>query len=99
MEIKNASCYVRLKYPTGGGSPAIYALQLLLLGQNSPNAVSAVTMVPSLPAYPGNEVVFSASETLSSFASPQQRFQAYVEVREAAFSQFACHISGDLVKL
>jgi hypothetical protein len=56
-------------------------------------------MVPSLPAYPGNEVVFSASETLSSFASPQQRFQAYVEVREAAFSQFACHISGDLVKL
>jgi hypothetical protein len=97
LDVKNASCYARLDRLPGGGDPQIKAMQLLVIGVNSVSVASAVTMVPSLVGKPGLENVYSAQQSLSSFATAQQRLQAYAEI-SGVFSQFACHISGDLVK-
>ena len=98
LDVKNASCYVRLGRLPGGGDSQIKAMQLLILGANPANVVSAVTMVPALVGKPGVETVYSAEHSLSSFANAQQRFQAYAEISGSTFEQFACHISGDMVK-
>lgn len=98
LDVKNASCYARLGRLPGGGDPQIKAMQLLVIGANSVSVASAVTMVPALVGKPGLEIVYSAQHSLSSFAGAQQRFQAYAEISGSIFSQFACHISGDLVK-
>jgi len=99
MDIKNASCYLRLNQVVAPKTPQIRAMQILVLGAGSPNVVSAVTMAPSLTGTAGIEFMYSAAQPLASFAGPQQRFQAYVEIRQATFSQFACHISGDLERI
>jgi hypothetical protein len=99
LDVKNASCYVRLDRLPGGGDPQVRAMQLLILGRNPATVASAVTMVPALVGKPGIELVFAAEQSLSSFALAQQRFQAYVEISGSKFSQFACHISGDLAKV
>lgn len=72
-------------------------MQLLVLGATA-NVASAVTMVPAIVGRPDLAVVYAAEHSLSSYASAQQRFQAYVEISGSTFSQFACHISGDMAK-
>lgn len=95
LEVTNVSCYIRLKAVPG--RPSIRAVQLLVLGANSNNAVSATTVVPFFTSDDGFEVVHSANQIVTAFANAQQRFQAYVEISSGVFSQVACHIGGDLV--
>ena len=97
LEISNVSCYLRLKFDERGNAK-IRAAQFLILGANPNNIVSANTIVPAYVASQGGEDVFSANHTVRSFANPQQRFQAYVEINNGSFSQVACHISGDMNK-
>jgi hypothetical protein len=95
--VNDVSCYVRLA-PAGGGF-SLRAVQLLVLGANPANVLSAVTLVPSLGAGSSiTEANFASNNTISAFANAQQRFQAYVEITLGTFSQVACHISGDMVK-
>jgi hypothetical protein len=98
LDVRNASCYLRLGRLPGGGDPQVHAMQWLILGANSATVASAVTMVPMKVGQPGIEISYAAEHSLYSFAGAQQRFQAYAKISGSMFSQFACHISGDLVK-
>jgi hypothetical protein len=100
LEIDSVSCYVRIK-GTAAVEGQIRALQLLVLGSNL-SAFHAVTLVPKfvggLTVAGAREGVYSANHSIFAFASGAQRFQAYVDLGLGVLSQFACHISGDLVK-
>jgi hypothetical protein len=95
MVIDNVSCYLRL---TESSTNEVYAMQLL--ARQGDIIHTAVTLVPSVTGgVPGtSDIIYAANHAISAFANAGQRFQAYVEKRGGgAFSQFACHISGDLV--
>ena len=95
--MNDVSCYVRLATESGG-SNSLRAVQLLVLGANPANVLSAVTLVPNRIGDNATEANFASNDTISAFANAQQRFQAYVEITVGTFSQVACHISGDMVK-
>lgn len=95
--VNDVSCYVRLA-PAAGGNFDLRAVQLLVLGANPNNVLSAVTLVPSLYAATSTEINYASNDTISAFANAQQRMQAYVEIVSGTFSQVACHISGDLAR-
>jgi hypothetical protein len=95
--VNDVSCYVRLA--TVSGNFDLRAVQLLVLGANPTNVLSAVTLVPSLVGRHSPEVNFASNHTILAFANAQERFQAYVEIKAGTFSQVACHISGDMAKV
>ena len=94
--VNDVSCYVSLT--TASGNFGLRAMQLLVLGANPNNVLSAVTLVPDYTGSNSTDVNYAANSTISAFANAQQRFQAYVEITAGTFSQVACHISGNLVK-
>jgi hypothetical protein len=96
--VNNASCYVRMGRDPGSNNTALRATQILVVGPNTNNVLSAVTLLPIPFSQTEKEVVFAANSAISAFANAQQRMQAYVEIDEGSFSQVACHISGDLAK-
>jgi hypothetical protein len=99
LEVSNASCYLRLK-GTATTSAEIFALQLLVVGANPANVLSAVTMAPrGIGSNDPDENVFSNDDAMFAFANAQQHFQAFVQISGGSFSQVACHISGNLVKV
>ncbi|MCI0465488.1 MAG: hypothetical protein L0Y57_00530, partial [Beijerinckiaceae bacterium] len=75
---------------------AFYALQLLVAEGSATR--SAITLVPEFvdEASSPLQVVYSANHSIFAFAKAGQRFRAYAELKPGAFSQFACHISGQL---
>lgn len=95
LVLTNVSCYVRLN----GTDAELYAQQLLQVGAGGGVGV-AVTLASgfrqTIDALP-NQVVLSSNHAIDVFATAGQRFQAYAEVRRGTFSQFACHISGQLL--
>jgi hypothetical protein len=99
LDVDNVSCYMRLKLGTGGTSVQIRAAQVLVVGANPNNVLNAVTLVPELTGRTLTEDVFAANHAISAFAGAGGRLQAYLELERGSFSQFACHISGELVKL
>jgi hypothetical protein len=97
--VSNISCYMRLKQvPPSGFNPEIRASQMLVVGANLTTVVNAITLVPESIGRTDDELVYSANHAVSAFANQNQRFQAYLELNRGSFSQFACHISGDLGK-
>lgn len=98
LEIENVSCYVRVKYGPNT-FPIVRAAQMLVVGANLTTVLNAVTLAPASLGQNDTEKIYSANHAISAFASPGQRFQAYVEIDRGSFSQVACHISGERVKL
>ena len=70
----------------------------LLIVNNAGGLISALTLTPQFvdSITTPSERVYSASHSIFAFANAGQHFQAYAELKLGAFSQFACHISGDL---
>lgn len=93
LDVTNFSCYLRVS-----DSSEIYALQLLVIGPGGGilNAVTAdlnfVDLISS-----GTQYVYQSNDTIFAFATAGQRFQAYAQLKAGTFSQFACHISGQLL--
>ncbi|MCI0465489.1 MAG: hypothetical protein L0Y57_00535 [Beijerinckiaceae bacterium] len=93
LEITNASCYLRASVDL-----QLHAMQFLVLEGTAIR--SALTLLPkfvddislSVPV----QTVYSANHSIFAFANAGQRFQAYVELKHGTYSQFACHISGQL---
>jgi hypothetical protein len=91
IEVTNVSCYLRVT-----GSSELHAMQFLVAQGSS--IVSAFTVEPRLiGGAPGTSYVYAANHPVFAYATAGRRLQAYVELKQGAFSQFACHISGQMV--
>ncbi|MCI0423751.1 MAG: hypothetical protein L0Y50_04395 [Beijerinckiaceae bacterium] len=94
LNVTNFSCYLRVS-----STADIYALQLLVAGPAGgiQNAVTAsLQRVDFVGPAPGQDV-FQSNDTIFAFATAGQRFRANAQIRNGTFSQFACHISGQLL--
>jgi hypothetical protein len=91
LEITNVSCYARVS-----GNHNFYALQLLVFEGGAIR--SALTLRPRYvdDVTTPFQSVYSANHSIFAFANAGQRFQAYAELEEGTFSQFACSISGQM---
>ncbi|HET6376220.1 MAG TPA: hypothetical protein VFF88_09235 [Methylocella sp.] len=91
LDIIDASCYLRVS-----GAHELYAMQFLVMQGTATQ--SALTLQPqyiddvTMPF----ESVYSANHSTIAFANAGQRLRAYVELSKGTYSQFACHISGQL---
>ena len=93
LDVSNFSCYLRVS-----GAADVYALQLLQIraGGSIGNAVTADLHQVDTIVGPPAQRVYQSNDTVFAFATAGQRFRAYAELRAGTFSQFACHISGQL---
>jgi len=91
LDITNVSCYLRTS-----GTVELSAVQILVV--RGMVTQSALTIVPEFVDTLGVpfESVFSANHPIFAFATAGQRFRAFAELKKGTFSQFACHISGQL---
>jgi hypothetical protein len=91
LDISNVSCYLR-----ASGDRDISAMQLLVMQGAATR--SAVSLVPEHVDDMGSpfQSVYSANHTIFTYATAGQRFRAYTELKKGTFSQFACHISGQI---
>jgi hypothetical protein len=91
LDITNVSCYLRTS-----GNHEFKAMQLLVMQAAATR--SALTLAPSLVDLTSNpfEAVYAANHPIVAYAGAGQRFQVYAELHRGTFSQFACHISGQL---
>jgi hypothetical protein len=91
LEISNVSCYLRTS-----GTVEVFAMQFLV--NEGATTKSALSLAPSFVDTTGVpfESVFSTNQSVFVFANAGQRLRAYVELKKGTFSQFACHISGQL---
>ena len=97
LDVSNFSCYLRVSGVDSGKSD-VFALQLLQIkaGGGIGNAVTAdLQFVDSITT--PSERVYQSNNTIFAFATAGQRFRAYAELKAGTFSQFACHISGQLL--
>lgn len=92
LTITNVSCYIRQT-----NAADFYASQLLVIGTGG-GITHAVTLNNNRTEFisGSNEEVRQSNDQILAFARAGQRFRAYVERRNGAFSQVACHISGEL---
>jgi hypothetical protein len=97
--VDSVSCYLRVVAEPGKSFPEIKFEQMLVVGASSNKVVNALTLTPLHTAFIGDEAIYAATHTVTAFANANQRFQAVAELDKAGFSQFACHISGDMSKV
>lgn len=103
LTLSNLSCYLRFVSTNN-----IYGVQLLTARNTTGTILHAVTPSLHLQNYvktsPSTlEAVFVSNDSIHAVAIAGRHFNAYAEVRNssgsiATISQFACHISGDLIR-
>jgi hypothetical protein len=88
LEISNVSCYLRVD-----GASVLNAMQFLLM--EGAAVKSALTVEPRLiGGSAATSLVYAANHHVLMFVSAGRRLQAYADLTQGTYSQFACHISG-----
>jgi hypothetical protein len=100
LDISNVSCYLRME---DSGAAGLYAMQLLQIGAGG-GILNAVTLDPQItdsgtPTGQNFSSIWAANHTIYAFATAGQHFRATAQLMNVSgrITQFACHISGQLL--
>jgi len=102
LEVSNVSCYIR--WDAVANPMYVDNVQLLVL--NSSNALITASTLAPIPVHtldpqvPHSRLTFAANHAVAVFAPAGHHFRAMVDTTGgAAANFFACHVSGQMVKL
>lgn len=100
QDITNVSCYLRME---DSGAATLYAMQLLQISAAGV-VLNAVTLTPEItdsgtPTGQNFSSIWASNDEIFAFAEARQHFRAIAQLGNASgkITQFACHISGQLL--
>ena len=100
LDITDVSCYLRME---DSGASMLYAMQLLQISAGG-GILNAVTLNPKItdsgtPTGQNFSSIWASNDEIFAFATAGQRFRAVAQLGNTSgkITQFACHISGQLL--